>query len=79
MTNFLSAQPQETTISVTKSADPTPELTVEGPLHGKAFAADSFYITAIAKVGFMLLICRHTVCPKKGIDFEVNACSNLNA
>ena len=56
VTNFLSSEAKETTISVTKSSQPLPEVTLDGPLQGKAFAADSFYITAIAKVGVMSLI-----------------------
>ena len=50
VSNFLSSAAVETTISVTKASDPLPEVTVEGPLQGKAMAANSFYITAIAQV-----------------------------
>ena len=41
-----------TNISVTKATDPLPEVTLEGPLQGKAMAGNAFYVTATAKVGF---------------------------
>jgi hypothetical protein len=55
VSNFLSAEDVETTIAVTKAADPLPEVTVEGPLQGIALAGNSFYITATGKVKFLPL------------------------
>lgn len=48
--NFIYSSAMDSTVSVTKARDPVPEVTVDGPLEGKVFGKNSFYITAIAKV-----------------------------
>ena len=43
------------TITVTKASQPLPEVTVDGPLDGKVFGLNSFYITAKATVCWLVL------------------------
>ncbi len=44
------------TITVIKASDPLPEVTVDGPLDGKVFGMNSFYITAKAVVCLLVLV-----------------------
>ena len=46
--NFIYSTAMSSTITVTKASQPLPEVTVDGPLDGKVFGMNSFYITAIA-------------------------------
>ena len=46
--NFIYPTSMSSTITVTKASQPLPEVTVEGPLDGKVFGMNSFYITAEA-------------------------------
>ena len=59
--NFLGSTWKENIITITKASDPLPEVRVEGPLRGRALAARSFFITAMAKVfrifGFEIVLC----------------------